>query len=495
MDAARYTAARDHVSAYPEPLRLRAGERVQVGPEYDGNPQWRGWLWCTAASGRSGWVPKDLLRITGGEGVAAADYDAAELSVAAGTPVRVDRIRNGWAWAEAPGGDAGWVPFEGLEPVAWQVGDGVTVRGYREADRGPVIELWRACGLVVSWNDPDRDIDRKLAADPGGFWIGEAGNRPVATCMAGYDGHRGWINYLAVAPPVRRRAIGRRLLAAAEDRLAALGCPKINLQVREGNEDALRFYERCGFTVDPVRSMGRRLTVDGTARRREPGGTAPPAASRRVDLSHAVRDGLVTYPGLPAPAVTEFLSREASRPHYDRGTTFQIGRIDMVANTGTYLDAPFHRYADGADLSGLDLERLADLEGVVVRAAPGTRRIGPEAFRGRDLGGRAVLVHTGWDRRWNTADYFEGHPFLTDASARLLEASGAVLVGIDSLNIDDTRDGRRPVHSILLSAGIPVVEHLCGLGALPDDGFRFFAVPVKVEGLGSFPVRAFALVP
>ncbi len=214
---------------------------------------------------------------------------------------------------------------------------------------------------------------------------------------------------------------------------------------------------------------------------------------RFFDLSHAIEDGLVSYPGLPAPRITAHLSREESRAHYSGGTEFYIGRIDMVGNTGTYVDAPFHRYAEGADLAGLPLERLADLPGVVVRATGLGRAIGPEAFAGTPLAGRAVLVHTGWAVHWGSERYFTGNPFLTAKAAQHLADAGAALVGIDSLNIDDTADGTRPAHSILLARGIPIVEHLCHLERLPDEGFRFFAVPPQVKGLGSFPVRAFAL--
>lgn len=215
--------------------------------------------------------------------------------------------------------------------------------------------------------------------------------------------------------------------------------------------------------------------------------------STLIDLSHTVAHGLVTYKGLPAPLICDFLSREDSRSHYAPGTEFQIGRIEMVANTGTYVDSPFHRYAGGRDLSELSLESLANLDAVVVRQDEG-RAIGRDVFGEMDLGGKAVLVHTGWDRHWATDQYFEGHPFLTADAARHIADSGAVLAGIDSLNIDDTADLARPAHSILLAAGIPIVEHLCNLGSLPERGFRFFAVPVKVKGFGSFPVRAFAIV-
>jgi arylformamidase len=216
---------------------------------------------------------------------------------------------------------------------------------------------------------------------------------------------------------------------------------------------------------------------------------------RLVDLSHTVEHGMITYGGLPAPVISDFLSREESRKLYQSGTEFHIGRIDMVANTGTYLDSPFHRYADGADLSELQLSQLAYLEGVCVRAFPSERRaIDASAFHGLDVKDRAVLVQTGWDAHWRSPKYFEGHPFLTRDGAEALRDAGAHLVGIDSLNIDDTQDLSRPAHSILLGAGIPVVEHMCNLSALPPQGFRFFAVPVKVKAFGTFPVRAFALI-
>ena len=204
---------------------------------------------------------------------------------------------------------------------------------------------------------------------------------------------------------------------------------------------------------------------------------------------------MVTYPGLPSPVIGDWLSREASQKRYAPGTTFQMGRIEMLANTGTYIDAPFHRYADGKDLADFPLSVVADLAGVVLRAAPADgRALDVSLFRGRELQGRAVLVHTGWDAHWRTERYAQGHPFLTRAAAQRLVGAGVTLVGIDSLNIDDDTDLARPAHTILLGAGIPVVEHLCNLGDLPDSGFRFFAVPVKVRGMGSFPVRAFGIV-
>jgi len=214
-------------------------------------------------------------------------------------------------------------------------------------------------------------------------------------------------------------------------------------------------------------------------------------ATRLIDLSHTVEHGMITYKGLPAPVICDFLSREASRAIYAPGTEFHIGRIDMVANTGTYVDAPFHRYAGGADLSELPLESVADLEAVVV---DGAARTGPAAFRGIDVRGKAILIRTGWDRHWRTDAYFEGHPFLTRDGAEYLRDSGAVLVGIDSYNIDDVTDMTRPAHSVLLGAGIPVCEHMCNLAGLPARGFRFTAAPVKVARFGTFPVRAFAVV-
>ncbi len=214
-----------------------------------------------------------------------------------------------------------------------------------------------------------------------------------------------------------------------------------------------------------------------------------------IDLSHTVEDGMITYKGLPAPIVCDYLSREASRKLYAAGTEFQIGRVEMVANTGTYLDSPFHRYADGKDLSELPLERLANLEVVMVRWDLGQgRAIGLEVFGDQDVSGKAVLVHTGWSAHWRTDRYFEGHPFLTREAAEHLTVAGAVLVGIDSYNIDDTDDMTRPVHSTLLGGEVPIVEHLTGLELLPDRGARFFAVPVKIRGMGTFPVRAFGMV-
>jgi arylformamidase len=229
-------------------------------------------------------------------------------------------------------------------------------------------------------------------------------------------------------------------------------------------------------------------------------GESPPRSSaaplpRLIDLSHTIEHGMTTYPGLPGPIICDYLSREASRSHYTDGVEFQIGKIEMVANTGTYLDAPFHRYARGKDLAQLPLDSLAELDAVVVRVPSNSGRgIAPAAFEGVELDGKAVLVRTGWDVHWRTDRYLTGHPFLTEPAARFLLDHGVVLVGIDSLNIDDTADLRRPVHSTLLGAEVPIVEHLCNLGSLPEKGFRFFAVPAKVAGFGTWPVRAFGHV-
>ena len=234
-----------------------------------------------------------------------------------------------------------------------------------------------------------------------------------------------------------------------------------------------------------------------------------------IDVCHTIHHGMITYKGLPPPVISDHLSREQSRAFYAPGTEFHIGKIEMVANTGTYLDSPFHRYAGGKDLSELDLRSLANLEGVVVRCADGAEArprgpqsgsptgvgrsgrdcVTPAALEHLDVKNKAVLFHTGWDMHWRTENYSDGtHPFVTSEAAEYLAEAGAALVGIDSYNIDDTSSGHRPAHSILLAQDIPIVEHLCGLNELPDSGFRFFAVPVKVRGFGTFAVRAFAIV-
>jgi kynurenine formamidase len=227
-----------------------------------------------------------------------------------------------------------------------------------------------------------------------------------------------------------------------------------------------------------------------------PAAVAAGAAMEFIDLSHTIENGLVTYRGLPAPVVCDFLSREASQKFYSEDTAFQIGKIEMVANTGTYLDSPFHRFGHGRDIAALELSSLADLQAVLVRVeGVADRVVDRHVFLPFDLRGKAVLVHTGWARHWGTDRYFERHPFLTGSAAQYLRDQGAALVGIDSLNIDDTSDGARPVHTTLLGADIPIVEHLCRLEELPTSGFTFTAAPVKVRGMGTFPVRAYATVP
>jgi arylformamidase len=217
--------------------------------------------------------------------------------------------------------------------------------------------------------------------------------------------------------------------------------------------------------------------------------------SRLIDLSHTIENGVVTYRGMPAPAVCDYLSREQSRQIYTPGTEFQIGRIDLVAVTGTYVDSPFHRFREGKDVAELPLESLADLDAVVIEpeeVAAGGRAIGAGCLAGRQVAGKAVLFRTRWSRYWGSEGYYEGHPHLTAEAARELRDRGAVLVGIDSFNIDSTDDGERPVHTTLLGADIPICEHLCGLEHLPAAGFRFSAVPVKIKAMGTFPVRAWA---
>jgi kynurenine formamidase len=244
--------------------------------------------------------------------------------------------------------------------------------------------------------------------------------------------------------------------------------------------------------VGGVRIHNKKIIAEPHKRRASSADTI--RGHRFVDLSHTIEDGMITYKGLPAPLICDHLSREQSRANYAPGTEFQIGRITMVANTGTYIDSPFHRYADGADVADFELAGVAMLDAVVVRVTGISARAIPRAaFAAFDVRGKAVLVHTGWDAHWRTDRYFEGHPFLTADAAMYLRDAGARLVGIDSLNIDDIADTTRPVHTTLLGAGIPIVEHLCNLGAVPTSSFRFSAVPPKVRGIGTFPVRAFAL--
>lgn len=246
--------------------------------------------------------------------------------------------------------------------------------------------------------------------------------------------------------------------------------------------------------VGPTRILNKKIIVEPHKRK------APPDGARRayVELSHVIEDGLVTYPGLPAARICDYLSRERSREVYAPGTEFQIAKIEMVANTGTYLDCPSHRYEHGHDLSQIRPEAFCDLDGIVIHADHRqVRAIDASWFRECELRGRAVLVHTGWDAYWREDAYAAQHPFLTEDAALYLRDCGVKLVGIDSMNIDDTsRDGAggksRPVHSVLLGADILIVEHLCNLAALPDEGFEFSAMPPKVRGAGTFPVRAMA---
>ena len=214
-----------------------------------------------------------------------------------------------------------------------------------------------------------------------------------------------------------------------------------------------------------------------------------------VDLSHTIENGLVTYKGLPAPIICDYLSREDSKKFYAPGTEFQIGKIEMVANTGTYIDCPFHRFEHGKDLSQVELECFTDLDGIVIHV-PFTETLSVDVvhFKNREIKNRAVLIRTGWDRNWNTENYYENHPYLTREAAVFLKDNKAKLVGIDSHNIDNTADKTRPVHTTLLGADILIVEHLCNLQLLPKDGFMFSAVPPKFKGVGTFPVRAMAKI-
>jgi len=214
-----------------------------------------------------------------------------------------------------------------------------------------------------------------------------------------------------------------------------------------------------------------------------------------IDLSHTIENGLITYKGLPAPIICDYLSREDSKKFYEEGTEFQIGKIEMVTNTGTYLDCPFHRFENGKDLSETGLESLTDLEGVVIRVPYSeTLHITEDHLKDYEIRNRAVLIHTGWDMHWNTENYYENHPSLTKTAAEYLRDCSVKLVGIDSHNIDNTSGKSRPVHTILLGAEILIVEHLCNLYLLPDDGFLFSAVPPKFKGVGTFPVRAMAKI-
>jgi arylformamidase len=266
------------------------------------------------------------------------------------------------------------------------------------------------------------------------------------------------------------------------------------------SDDALAAYiirDMRLSMVGAVRILNKQIITEPHKRAADaqPGVAEAAGSAKFVDLSHTIEAGMITYRGLPAPIICDHLSFADSRAHYARGTEFQMSRIDMVVNTGTYLDTPYHRYRDGADLARVELERLSCLPATVVRVTGiESRAIDWTNFAASEVRGRAVLVHTGWDVHWRTDRYFEGHPFLTEKAAVYLRDQGARLVGIDSLNIDDTSGGARPVHTTLLAAGIPIVEHLTRLAALPLEGFQFFAVPPKINGVGTFPVRAHALI-
>ena len=273
---------------------------------------------------------------------------------------------------------------------------------------------------------------------------------------------------------------------------------RLDIEGDDITDDALAAYiitDLRLLMVGEVRILNKKIIAERHKRQGASASTdeANQMAAQLIDLSHTIESGMITYKGLPAPLICDHLSRVKSREIYAQGTEFQIGKIEMVSNTGTYMDVPFHRYADGHDLSELALRRASNIPGIVVRVTGAQgRAIDWHHFAPVTCRDHAVLVHTGWDRHWRTDRYFEGHPFLTEKAAVYLRDQGALLVGIDSLNIDDTTGGARPVHSVLLAAEIPIVEHLTGLQALPANGFRFTAVPPKVKGMGTFPVRAHA---
>lgn len=216
--------------------------------------------------------------------------------------------------------------------------------------------------------------------------------------------------------------------------------------------------------------------------------------TRFVEVSHVIEPGMVTYPGLPVPHAEVIVDHDTSRERYQNKSEFLIGSLHLCGNTGTYVDSPLHRYRGGTDLAGLPLERVAHVPIRMFDARSIGRAVGPELFKGEDLRGTAVLVRTDFSRYWRTERYGRDNPFLTAEACELLVASGVAMVGIDSVNIDDIDDPRRPVHTILLRAGIPIVEHMRGLEQLPTSGFRFTAVPPKIKGMGTFPVRAFAII-
>jgi kynurenine formamidase len=274
---------------------------------------------------------------------------------------------------------------------------------------------------------------------------------------------------------------------------------RLDVPAPEVAEEALAdlFVRELGLLmVGEVRLRGVRVLAEAHKGLRTSGASSRPTG-RLVELSHVITAGMTTYPGLPGPEITPHLTRAESRGRYAPGTEFAIDRISLVGNTGTYLDSPFHRYADGADLAGVPLDAVADLPVVLVRltgsAEPG---VGAPALAPYDVAGAAVLLHTGWDRHWGTDAYGgPNSPYLTEEGARALAAAGARLVGIDSVNIDSTAGDSRPAHSILLAAGIPVLEHLTGLDQLPPAGARLHAAPPRVRDFGTFPVRAYAVLP
>lgn len=246
------------------------------------------------------------------------------------------------------------------------------------------------------------------------------------------------------------------------------------------------------LTVGQVRISNKEIRTEAHERRSE---DLPARSTAFIDLSHTIENGLVTYKGLPAPIICDYLSRERSKQLYEEGTEFQIGKIEMVTNTGTYIDCPFHRFENGKDLSEVGLEHFTDLDAIVIHVPFSvTLEITASLLQGYEVRNRAVLIRTGWDRFWNTEAYYEGHPYLTEEAAAYLRDNGARLVGIDSHNIDNTKGKARPVHTTLLGADILIVEHLCNLYLLPEDGFTFSAIPPKFKGVGTFPVRAMAKV-
>ncbi|RZU73298.1 kynurenine formamidase [Micromonospora kangleipakensis] len=275
---------------------------------------------------------------------------------------------------------------------------------------------------------------------------------------------------------------------------------RLDIPGRDIGDDELAalFVRHLGLLMVAEVRIDRRTIIEEPHKGGRGVATGAPSARRLVELSHVITDGMTTLPGWPGPRISDWLTREASRPNYAPGVEFHVARIDMIANTGTYLDTPAHRWADGADLTGTPLDRLADLPGLLVRVPAGTRAVDRLLLAPYDVAGRAVLLHTGWDAHFGTDRYAAPEaPYLTGDAARALVEAGAALVGIDSINIDDMSPaaaGERPAHSALLAAGIPIVEHLTGLDALPPTGFRFTAAPPRVAGMGTFPVRAFAVL-